>query len=255
MNVFQAVVLSLVEGITEFLPISSTGHLILASKLLNIPQTEFVKSFEIIIQFGAILAVVVLYFKTLIKKTEIIKRVLIAFFPTAVLGLIFYSFIKHFLIGNLFVVIASLFFGGILMLLFEKVFKTKKGIKNIGNLSYKKSFVTGVIQSISMIPGVSRAAATIYGGLGVGLNRKSAVEFSFLLAVPTMFAATVLDLLKVGFTFSRGEYLILSIGFVGAFISAMITIKYLINYVKKHSFRIFAVYRIVLAAIFWFIFK
>ena len=255
MNVFQAVVLSLVEGITEFLPISSTGHLILASKLLNIPQTEFVKSFEIIIQFGAILAVVVLYFKTLIKKTEIIKRVLIAFFPTAVLGLIFYSFIKHYLIGNLFVVIASLFFGGILMLLFEKVFKTKKGIKNIGNLSYKKSFVTGVIQSISMIPGVSRAAATIYGGLGVGLNRKSAVEFSFLLAVPTMFAATVLDLLKVGFTFSRGEYLILSIGFVGAFISAMITIKYLINYVKKHSFRIFAVYRIVLAAIFWFIFK
>jgi len=163
--------------------------------------------------------------------------------------------IKHYLIGNLFVVIASLFFGGILMLLFEKVFKTKEGIKNIGNLSYKKSFVTGVIQSISMIPGVSRAAATIYGGLGVGLNRKSAVEFSFLLAVPTMFAATVLDLLKVGFTFSRGEYLILSIGFVGAFISAMITIKYLINYVKKHSFRIFAVYRIVLAAIFWFIFK
>ena len=255
MNIFQAIILSLVEGITEFLPISSTGHLILASKLLGISQTEFVKSFEIIIQFGAILAVVVLYFKTLIQKIEIIKRILTAFLPTAVLGFIFYSFIKHFLIGNLFVVVISLFFGGILMLVFEEVFRKKKGINTIENLSYKKSFLMGIIQSVSMIPGVSRAAATIYGGLGVGLDRKSAVEFSFLLAVPTMLAATVLDLLKVGFTFSGGEYSILAIGFIGAFVSATMTVKYLINYVKNHSFRIFAVYRILLAVVFWILFK
>lgn len=255
MNIPQAVFLSLVEGITEFLPISSTGHLILTSRLLSIPQTEFVKSFEIIIQFGAILAVVVLYFKTLIKKTEIVKRVLTAFLPTAVLGFIFYSFVKHFLIGNLFVVVISLFLGGILMLILEKAFEEKKRIKTIEDLSIKRSFLTGIIQSLSMIPGVSRAAATIYGGLGVGLTRESAVEFSFLLAVPTMLAATALDLFKVGFLFSGEEYLILTIGFVGAFISAMLTVKYLINYVKKHSFRVFAVYRIALAVIFWLIFK
>lgn len=254
MNILQAVVLSLVEGITEFLPISSTGHLILASKLLNISQTEFVKSFEIIIQFGAILAVVVLYLKTLIKKTEIIKRVIVAFIPTAVLGSIFYSFIKHFLIGNLDVVVISLFVGGVLMLVFEEVFKTKKGTKTLENLSMKKSLLTGIIQSVSMIPGVSRAAATIYAGLGVGLNRKSAVEFSFLLAVPTMLAATALDLFSVGFLFDDREYLILAIGFSGAFISAMVTVKYLISYIKKHSFGVFAVYRIILAVIFWHLF-
>ena len=254
MNIFQAVILSLVEGITEFLPISSTGHLILASKLLNISQTEFVKSFEITVQLGAILAVVVLYLKTLIIKTEIIKRIIAAFIPTAVLGFIFYSFIKHFLIGNLDVVVISLFVGGILMLVFEEVFKTKKGTETLENLSIRKSFLTGIIQSVSMIPGVSRAAATIYAGLGVGLNRKSAVEFSFLLAVPTMLAATALDLFSVGFLFKSGEYLILAIGFIGAFISAMVTVKYLIGYIKKHSFRVFAVYRIILAVIFWLVF-
>jgi len=255
MNIFQAITLSLVEGITEFLPISSTGHLILASKLLNIAQTEFVKSFEIAIQLGAIFAVVALYFKTLVRKFEIWKRILIAFIPTAMIGFIFYSLIKRLLLGNFDVVIFSLFFGGILMLILEKVFETKKGTMSIEDLSPKKSAIVGIIQSVSMIPGVSRAAATIYGGLGVGLDRKKAVEFSFLLAVPTMFAATGMDLIKSGFQFGTDDFIILIIGFIGAFISAIVTVKYLINFVKKHSFRSFAIYRIILAVIFWLVFK
>ena len=255
MNIFQAITLSLVEGITEFLPVSSTGHLILASKLLHITQTEFVKSFEIAIQLGAIFAVVALYFKTLVRKFEIWKRILIAFIPTAIIGFVFYSLIKRFLLGNFDVVIFSLFFGGILMLILEKVFETKKGTMSIEDLSPKKSAIVGIIQSVSMIPGVSRAAATIYGGLGVGLDRKKAVEFSFLLAVPTMFAATGMDLIKSGFQFGTDDFIILIIGFIGAFISAIVTVKYLINFVKKHSFRSFAIYRIILAVIFWLVFK
>lgn len=252
MNIFQAIILSLVEGITEFLPISSTGHLILASRLLGISQTEFVKSFEIAIQLGAICAVIILYSGTLVKKFNIWKRVIFAFIPTGILGFIFYRAVKHFLLGNLNVVIFSLFFGGVFMLVLENYFAKKKRSNSIEELSTGKAFVVGAVQSISMIPGVSRAAATIFGGLGVGLDRESAVAFSFLLAVPTMLAATGLDLIKSGFAFSPNDFALLAVGFIGAFASAMATIKYLINFVKSHSFRVFAYYRIILAALFWF---
>jgi len=250
MNIFQAIVLSLVEGITEFLPISSTGHLILASRLLNIAQTEFVKSFEITIQLGAICAVVVLYSGTLVKKVGIWKKVIFAFIPTGILGFIFYRIVKHFLLGNLNVVILSLFFGGIFMLILENHFAKKKYSGSIEKLSAGKALVIGTVQSISMVPGVSRAAATIFGGMGVGLDRESAVAFSFLLAVPTMLAATGWDLIKSGFYFSPNDFAVLAVGFIGAFISAMVTIKYLINFVKHHSFKVFAVYRILLAVVF-----
>ncbi|OGY17951.1 MAG: undecaprenyl-diphosphatase UppP [Candidatus Chisholmbacteria bacterium RIFCSPLOWO2_01_FULL_50_28] len=252
MNYIQAIILSLVEGITEFLPISSTGHLILASKLLNIPQTEFVKSFEITIQLGAILAVVVLYFQTLLNNREIWKKVLVAFIPSGIIGFLLYRTVKTYLLGNANVVIASLFLGGIAMLILEEfVDRKQKQRKSIENLSVIQSTAIGITQSIAMIPGVSRAMATIFGGLGVGLTRKSAVEFSFLLAVPTMLAATTLDLIKTNFLFTGKDYLLLSIGFVGAFISALITVKGLITFVQKHSFKLFAVYRIILALIFW----
>ena len=256
MNYIQAIVLSFVEGVTEFLPISSTGHLILASKVLSIPQTEFVKSFEITIQLGAILAVVVLYSQTLVKNREIWKRVLVAFIPTGVLGFLVYQLVKTFLLGNVNVVIASLFLGGIAMLILEGFFDRKqKQTKSIENLSAAQSTAIGIIQSIAMIPGVSRAMATIFGGLGVGLSRKSAVEFSFLLAVPTMLAATTLDLVKTSFLFTGREYLLLVIGFIGAFISALIAVKGLLNFVQKHSFKLFAVYRIILALFFWLIYR
>jgi undecaprenyl-diphosphatase len=251
MDIIHSIILSIVEGFTEFLPISSTGHLILASDLLKITQTEFVKSFEIIIQLGAILAVVALYFKKLISGIEIWKKLLVAFIPSAILGYIFYSLIKSFLIGNTLVVLASLFLGGVALLILEYYYKEdKKSADKIENISYKQAFQIGCFQVISMIPGVSRAAATIAGGMLVGLKRQAATEFSFLLAIPTMAAATGLDLLKVGFNFSGQEMLILAIGFIGAFVSALIAVKFLINFVKSHTFNSFAVYRILLALIF-----
>lgn len=262
MNFFQVVVLSLVEGITEFLPISSTGHLILTSKLLGIAQTQFIKSFEIAIQLGAIMAIVILYFEVFLKKFDTLKKVVVAFIPTGILGLIFYKLIKHYLLGNLNVVIASLFIGGVAMILLENYFEKPalprgrlKIRKDIGDLNYFDSLAIGLVQSVSMIPGVSRAMATIFAGLGVGMDRKSATEFSFLLAAPTMLAATGFDLVKTGASLAPYEFLLLGVGFVGAFISATVTVKYLINYVKNHTFKAFAVYRIVLAAVFWLVFK
>lgn len=252
MTILQAIILSIVEGITEFLPISSTGHLILTSKVLGIAQTEFVKSFEVIIQLGAILAVILLYFNTVVKNVKIWGRTLLAFIPTGIIGFFVYDFVKASLLGNYNVVIFSLFFGGIAILVLEQFVSSKGGkIESIEQLSPARSVLIGVVQSFSMVPGVSRALATIFGGLSIGLNRKSATEFSFLLAVPTMLAASGFDLIKTGYSFSAQEFFVLGIGFVGAFVSAIFTIKFLINFVQKHSFRVFAVYRIVLAIIFW----
>lgn len=252
MTYLQAFILSLVEGITEFLPVSSTGHLILTSHLFGLAQTEFLKSFEIIIQLGAILAVVVLYWRTLFSSRRLLLRVLIAFIPTGLIGFFAYPLVKGFLLGNLQIVIVSLALGGILMLALEDFFSQRKRQKKIKDLSLVQVFLIGVAQSLALVPGVSRAMVTIFAGLGVGLNRKSATEFSFLLAIPTMMGATGLDLVKVGFSFTRQEYLVLLVGFLGAFLAALLTVKALIGFVEKHSFRLFAFYRIILAFVFWF---
>lgn len=254
MDFTQALILSVTEGLTEFLPISSTGHLILVSDILNIPQTDFVKSFEVIIQLGAILAVVTLYFKTLILKKSLWIPIFIAFLPTAILGLIFYKIIKTYLLGNIEVVLIALFLGGIILIVFEKFEADKEHyIKEIEKISLKQAFIIGLFQSVSMIPGVSRSAATIIGGLFLGLSRKTAVEFSFLLAIPTMTAATGLDLFKTGFNFSFQEYQLLGIGLLGSFLTALIAIKFLLNFVQNHTFIPFGIYRIILAIIFWLI--
>ncbi len=244
MNVIQTLLLSIVEGITEFLPISSTGHLILASNLLKIPQTEFVKSFEIIIQLGAILAVVVIYFKKLISNFGLWKNILISFLPSAIFGLFFYKYIKLYLIGNTAVVIWSLLIGGIAMLLFEK-FHKKTSPQSLVPSAYLK---IGFFQVLSMIPGVSRAFATIFGGMVVGMKKEEAVEFSFLLAIPTMLGASALDLYKTDLTvWSAVDGRLLAIGFLGSFITAYIVIKWLIKFVQNHNFNIFGWYRIILA--------
>lgn len=252
MDFIQAIILSGVEGLTEFLPISSTGHLVLAADILNIPQTDFVKSFEIIIQLGAISAVILLYTKTLLTNRLLWPRILTAFLPTALVGFMLYEVIKDFLIGNILVTLATLFSGGVALIVLELFYKEQgHHADRIEKLSLKQSFLIGLCQSISVIPGVSRAAATIIGGLFVGAKRKTAVEFSFLLAIPTMLAATSLDFVKSGFAFSGDEYLMLLVGFGGSFIVAIAAVKFLLKFIQTHTFVPFGVYRIILALLFW----
>lgn len=278
MDFLHAIILGIVEGITEFLPVSSTGHLILASNLLKIQQSEFVKTFEITIQSGAILSVVFLYARTILKDIEVIKRVLVAFIPTVIIGFTLYKFIKQYLIGNSGVVLISLFIGGVVLILVELLLRSKGGDLDLriahmfdrsksnlrrefgsvskdkaptNHLSYEKAFVIGLFQSISMIPGVSRAAATIIGGLLVGLPRKTAVEFSFLLAVPTMIAATALDIRETSFIFDSNQWAALTIGFITSFIVALISIKWLLKYIQTNTFIPFGIYRILLATIYF----
>lgn len=253
MNLLHAVVFGIVEGITEFLPISSTGHLILTARALGLAQTGFLKSFEIAIQLGAILAVLTLYWKRFLVDREVLKRVLAAFFPTALVGFIFYSFVKKFLLGNTAVVLWSLMIGGVFLIVFERRYKEKESTAGeLSDMSYGQAVLIGIFQSIAIIPGVSRAAATIVGGLLLGFKRKTIVEFSFLLAVPTMLAATALDWMKHGALFSSSQAGFLLMGFATSFIVAMLSVKGLLYYIKSHSFVVFGVYRILAALIFFF---
>ncbi len=245
----QSLVLGVVEGITEFLPISSTAHLILVSDAMRIEQSEFQKSFEIIIQLGAILAVVVLYFKKFFNW-EILKRLVVAFIPTGVIGAVLYVVVKKYLLGNTSVVLWALFLGGVFLLFFEKWHKEKEDAhEDLATLPYVTCLWLGVFQAIAMIPGVSRSAATIVGGLVLGMKRKAIVEFSFLLAVPTMAAATGLDLLKSASSFSMNDVGLLAVGFVAAFVTAILAIKFFLSYVRNHTFNLFGWYRIGLVAL------
>lgn len=244
--------LSIVEGVTEFLPVSSTGHLVLTARLLNIPQTEFVKSFEIIIQLGAILAIVLLYWRSLFTERKVWERVFVAFIPTAVIGFTLYKFIKQYLIGNELVTLGALFVGGVLLIVLEKLHKqSDQSRSRVRDLTIRQSFLIGVIQAISVVPGVSRSAASILGGMYLGADRKTAVEFSFLLAVPTMVAATGLDLVQTRFSFSSLEWVQLGVGFIGAFITALIVVKWFVKFVQKNTFVPFGIYRMILSLIYF----
>lgn len=253
MTYLQTIILAIVEGLTEFLPISSTGHLILTEKFLNITATEFTKSFNIIIQLSAILAVVVLYWSKIVRSRSLWKPVIIAFLPTGLLGFTLYKVVKGVLLDNIPVTIFALFFGGIALLVFDRLPKLKKGNLTTANLTPKNLVSIGLFQSISMVPGISRSAASIVGGLANGLSRVEAVEFSFLLAIPTMAAASGYDLLKTGFSFTGQEYLLLGIGCFFSFISASVAVKAFTSFVSKHDFTVFAVYRIIFALITWII--
>lgn len=252
MTVLQAIILGIVEGVTEFLPISSTGHLILFGDLLKITDSDFTTSFNIAIQLGAILAVVVLYWKRFLSGLETWKKILTAFIPTAILGFLLYKIIKGFLLSNSIIVVWSLLLGGIALIAFEIWYK-RRNADISQEITYKKSFAIGVAQALAIIPGVSRSGATIVGGLLMGIKRETVVEFSFLLAVPTMAAATAYDLYKNASTFSFGEFHILTIGFVVSFIVAIASIKWLLYFIKNHTFISFGVYRIVVAALFYFL--
>lgn len=254
MDPLSAVILGIVEGLTEFLPVSSTGHLILASRLLGLPDSEFLKSFEIAIQLGAICAVAVMYGKTLLTDRAALKRIAIAFVPTGVLGLVFHSFVKEHLLGNEAVVLWALVLGGVALIAFEKFHAASranarsKPAVGVGKMTYRQAFVIGVAQSLAMVPGVSRSAATIVAGLAQGIDRKTVVEFSFLLAVPTMLAATGLDLAKSGASFTASQYAQLAVGFIVSAIVAAITVRFLLAYVRTRTFVPFGVYRIAVAA-------
>lgn len=253
MTLFDAGILGIVEGITEFLPISSTGHLILASSLLGLSHTDFLKTFEIAIQLGAICAVVVLYFKSFFK-IDILKRLIVAFLPTAIIGLALYKIVKTYLLGNESVVLWALALGGIALIVFEFLHtEHPEATPTISTITYKQALGIGLFQSIAIIPGVSRSAATIVGGLLLGITRTTIVEFSFLLAVPTMVAATGLDVLKSYSEFSSADLLPLVVGFITSFVVALAVIKLFLGYVRKHTFIPFGVYRILASAAFFLI--
>lgn len=250
MGIFETIILSIIEGLTEFLPVSSTGHMILASAAMKIQETEFLKTFEIAIQLGAILAIVLMYIKRFLQSIEIYLKLATAFIPTAIVGFLAYGFIKSVLFSPI-VVSISLIVGGIILIIIDRrVISRTSTTETLETIPYKNAFYIGLIQCLSMIPGTSRAAATIVGGVFNGLDKKQATEFSFLLAVPTMFAATGYDLLKTPVHFTSHEILLLAMGLTGAFISAWIAVKIFLSIVVRYGFKHFGYYRIAIGIIF-----
>jgi len=262
MNFIQSIILAIVEGITEFLPISSTGHMIIAQKILGVDNSEFVNLFTVNIQFGAILSVVVLYWKRFLaplktgvndaqdRKGFIVRfdfylKLLVAFIPAVFFGLIFNSMIDK-LLGNVLVVAVSLVLGGIVLLFVDNWFRNPAKDQSI---SYPKAFRIGLFQVISMIPGVSRAAATIIGGLSQKLTRRNAAEFSFFLAVPTMLAASALELFKTYEVINGENIKMLLLGNAVAFVVAMLAIKGFISFLTRFGFRVFGYYRIIVGLV------
>jgi undecaprenyl-diphosphatase len=250
MSIIQSIIIAIIEGLTEFLPISSTGHMILASTIMNIQDDVFVKTFEICIQLGAIMAIVMLYAKKFLQSFTIYFKLGIAFIPTGIVGFLAYPYIKAYLFNST-VVATSLIVGGIILVLIDKKVVAKKSTTDvIENISFKNAFFIGLIQCFSMVPGVSRAAATIIGGVFNGLNKKQAMEFSFLLAVPTMLAATGYDLIKTPIVFSSNEIVLLIIGLFVAFFTAWLAVKVFLKIVENYGFKYFGYYRIIIGIVF-----
>lgn len=252
LSIFHAFVLGIVEGLTEFLPVSSTAHLDLARHALKLEPTEYIKSFEIIIQLGAILSVVVLYWKKFFNW-ETLAKLVVAFIPTGILGLTLYKVIKSQLLGNMTVMLTALIIGGVLLILFERYHNKEESEVDFSEITYKRALLIGLFQSVAMVPGVSRSAATIVGGSMIGISKRTIVEFSFMLAVPTMAAATLLDLFQNYENLST-NFPALAVGFVVSFITAIVAIKSFLAFVKKKAFSAFGWYRIVLAVVFFFLF-
>jgi undecaprenyl-diphosphatase len=251
MTIIEAGVLGIVEGLSEFLPISSTGHLILASTLMKLLQTEAHKVFEVTIQLGAILAVVFLYRRQLVSRSNLLGKLCFAFLPTGILGYLLYGLVKTFFQPLL--VSYMLIAGGIAFIVLERFGKHGPEAEgDIQDISYCQAFTIGLIQSLSMVPGVSRSGATIMGGLALGISRKNAAEFSFLLALPTMLAATVYDMSENYDCFVFGDWQNILVGFITSFIFAVIGIKALLTFITSHTFIPFGIYRIIVGFLFLF---
>ena len=262
MSIFETIIVSIVEGLTEFLPVSSTGHMILTEGFLGVKSDDFVKAFTVIIQFGAILSVLVLYWRRFLQSWNFYWKLLVAFLPAAVFGLLFSDKIDA-LLENVTVVAVMLILGGVLMLFVDKLFAK---ISENQEITWRKALIIGLCQCVSMIPGVSRSMATIVGGMSQKLTRKNAAEFSFFLAVPTMAAASGYKFLKFIFDFDEIKHLkfvfnqegfrllsdnilILILGNVVAFVVAMLAIKFFIEFLTKYGFKAFGYYRILAGAI------
>lgn len=264
MDIIKVLLLGIVEGVTEFLPISSTGHLILAHEFIGLEPQSFQNAFDVCIQLGAILAVVVLYFKKLwpFKKEEgkvvaekdtfmLWLKVIVGVIPSAVLGFLLDDFIDEHLFKPQ-VVAATLIIYGILILVIEnrnegKHLKAK--VSRVENIPYAMAFAIGLFQCLAMVPGTSRSAATILGALLLGASRGAAAEFSFFLAIPTMFGATLLKIVKNGLAFSAYQWFLILLGAVVSFVVAVVVIQKFMDYIRKRDFRIFGTYRIVLGLI------
>ncbi|MBK9400522.1 MAG: undecaprenyl-diphosphate phosphatase [Bacteroidetes bacterium] len=246
MTTIQAVILAVIEGLTEFLPVSSTGHMIIASSIMGIAEEPFTKTFTVSIQFGAILSVVALYYKRFLQSIAFYKRLFLAFLPAAVLGFLMDDLIDM-LLSNVLVVAFTLLAGGVLLIFIDDWIKGGTG-NSAQQVTYNKAFKIGMFQCIAMIPGISRSAATIIGGLYCKLDRKTAAEFSFFLAVPTMFAATIFKVYKFskeGLGVSDEQINLLIIGNIVGFIVAAIAIRSFITFLTKHGFMFFGYYRII----------
>ncbi len=246
MTISQSIIVAIIEGITEYLPVSSTGHMILAQAILGIPADDFIKLFTVNIQLGAILAVIVLYWKRFFQSLSFYYKLFVAFLPAVFFGLLLNKYIDQ-MLGSVLVVGISFFVGGVILLFVDKWFENPSEDQNI---TYPSALKIGLFQCIAMIPGVSRSAASIIGGMTQKLTRKNAAEFSFFLAVPTMFGATLLEILKHGELLKNSENLkLLIIGNIVAFIVAGIAIKAFITFLTKHGFKLFGYYRIVVGLV------
>jgi len=250
MNIFQAIIIAIVEGLTEFLPVSSTGHMIITTSIMGISADKFTKLFTIAIQFGTILSVLVLYWKRFFQSINFYLKLFVGFIPAAIFGVLLSDWIDS-LLENVIVVAIMLLLGGVVFILIDK-WLSRAEDKQDEELSFIKVLKIGFFQCIAMIPGVSRSAATIIGGVSQGLSKKQAAEFSFFLAVPTMFAATckkMLDYYQEGTVLSSNDWLLLGIGNLVGFVVAIIAIKSFISFITKNGFKVFGYYRIIIGAL------
>jgi len=251
-TVFEALILGILEGLTEFLPISSTGHLTLAAHLLqlDIEHDPFIKSFVVVIQLGAILAVLALYFKRFLQDMEVWKRIIVAFIPTGILGFLLADLIENVFLGNDLIVVINLVGVGILLLFVDRWLQHHKRYDDVNQMPAPHAFLIGLFQAIAMMPGVSRSGATIVGGMTLGLSRRAAAEFSFILAVPTMLSATGFSLVRNMGEFRTDSWGLLAVGFLAAFVSALLTVRWLLGFVSRNSFVPFAIYRILIGVVY-----
>lgn len=253
MNIIQTVILGVVEGITEFLPISSTFHLIFTAKILRIAQNDFSKFFEVFIQSGAILSVTLLYFSDVVKSKELIKKLILSFLPTALIGFALYKFIKNTLFENQILMIGIFILVGLVFLFIEHQIRKNKIVlnKTIADLSYIEALLIGLFQAVAVVPGVSRAGAVIVAMMFLRFKRKDSAYYSFLISIPTIFAASLFDFYKMrNLVFiDPDNWLILITGFITALFSSFIVVKWFINFLKKNSLAVFGYYRLIVAII------